>query len=151
MNIKCSQCIFNQGGRCPVINREISNEDFCSFGTKSAIKCDICGNALISTKHLIVQEINGKWIQYCGNCAQQMGHCSLCDHTKECKFETDPDQMPKLIQKQIQQGPYQAVTTIRNPDRIRKFCQDCICSYGENFECLRQTNTGCDQFILKGV
>ena len=99
------------------------------------MQCETCGRP---TDQQILCLDGDVWHILCPNCASQLNSCSFCKKVNTCLFETDPSPLPKMIQKQIRQGPMISVTTEKNPERIRQTCEKGCDCFDPNFDCLRQ-------------
>ena len=99
------------------------------------MQCETCGRP---TDQQVLCPDGDIWHILCPNCASQLNSCSFCKKVNTCLFETDPSPLPKMIQKQIRQGPMISVTTEKNPEREKITCQNgCLC-YLEEWGCMRQ-------------
>ena len=99
------------------------------------MQCETCGRP---TEQQVLCPDGNNWHILCPNCASQLNTCAFCKKVNVCTFETDPSPLPKMVQKQIRQGPMITVTEIMNPERIRQTCEkDCDC-FDANFGCMRQ-------------
>ena len=99
------------------------------------MQCETCGRP---TDQQILCPDGDIWHILCPNCASQLNSCSFCKKVNTCLFETDPSPLPKMIQKQIRQGPMISVTTEKNPARVDITCKkECDC-FDPNFDCMRQ-------------
>jgi hypothetical protein len=140
LQIKCGQCALKSpdGKVCRRTRAPIRSLDSsCPEGTTYLEKCDICGGEFIPSD-LLIDMTNGIHL-ICHDCNAVVGTCYVCKKNIECFFETDPDPLPKQVQKQMTTPQGYIVTTIRNPDRIEKLCKKCECFSAEN-ECSRQIN-----------
>ena len=148
---KCKSCSWHiSPDKCQLLKIIVNPEDdFCSHHRLNIPVCDICGQP--AYKNTILDSDSKTIHLICSNCFSMMRTCRLCDHASTCSFETDPSPLPKTIQQKVQRGPYQTVTTIKNPERIRETCQKgCKCFDPEN-GCLRQITQTCsnNQFTYK--
>ena len=142
-NRTCGQCALMQhnGGICPVFKTAQPPEHpGCNYHTLELNPCALCGNHMPKGTQFIDVTIPGKTIIYCGNCKQHISHCPTCVNGKECRFETDPSPLPKIVQQEIRQGNMISVTTVRNPERIRETCQNGCPCFDTEFGCSRQIN-----------
>lgn len=142
---KCKSCGWHAPpDKCQLLKIIVKPEkDFCSHHRLTVPVCEICGRS--AHKNGILDSSSGTFHLICRDCFSVFNTCQLCDYTTECKFETDPSPLPKMVQQQIQRGPYQAVTTIMNPERVRITCQNgCNCFDPKN-GCLRQTTQTCSK------
>ena len=99
------------------------------------MQCKTCGRP---TDQQVLCHDGDIWHILCPNCASQLNSCSFCKKVNICLFETDPSPLPKMIQKQIRQGPMISVTTEKNPERIRQTCEKGCDCFNPNFDCMRQ-------------
>ena len=99
------------------------------------IQCETCGRP---TELQVLCPDGDKWHILCPSCASQLNSCAFCKKVNTCTFETDPSPLPKMIQKQIRQGPMISVTTEMNPERIRQTCEKGCDCFDANFGCMRQ-------------
>lgn len=117
------------------------DEDFCSKHCNEIPVCAICGQEMLK-ENSILDFKNGDHVRViCQKCNELLNTCTLCQHGQKCAFDDDPSPIPKLIQKQVRQGPMISVTQVMNPERVAITCtKGCICYDPEN-GCLRQYNT----------
>ena len=153
LNIKtCGDCALMQhgGGICQVYKTARAPTDpGCLYHTTELHLCALCGNHMPKENQLIDATNPEDIVIYCRGCKQHVNHCPTCTNSQECRFETDPSSIPKIIQKEIRQGNMTTVMQIRNPDRIRETCKKGCPCFSEEFECLRQFNScGNYKFIL---
>jgi hypothetical protein len=99
------------------------------------IQCETCGRP---TEQQFLCPDGDSWHILCGDCASQLNTCSFCKKVNVCTFETDPSPLPKMVQKQIRQGPMITVTAEMNPERIRQTCEKGCDCFDANFGCMRQ-------------
>ena len=148
----CGSCALMQhnGGVCPVFETaQPQDHPGCQYHTFELHPCVLCGNHMSKDNQFIDITEPDNMIIYCGNCKQHISHCPTCVNVKECRFETDPSPLPKVVQREIRQGNMISVTQVMNPERIRQTCQNgCLC-FSEEFGCSRQINyCGNYKFIL---
>lgn len=138
------------GGICPVFKAARATTDpSCPYHTTELHLCALCGNHMPKENQLIDITNPEDIVIYCRNCKQHISHCPTCTNSKECRFETDPSSIPKVIQKEIRQGNMIQITTVKNPSRIDITCKKGCPCFSEEFECLRQFNScGNYKFIL---
>ena len=99
------------------------------------MNCETCGRPI---DQQVLCPDGDSWHILCSDCASYLNTCAFCKKVDTCTFETDPSPLPKMVQKQIRQGPMITVTEIMNPERIRQTCEkDCDC-FDANFGCMRQ-------------
>ena len=99
------------------------------------IQCETCGRR---TDQQFLCPDGDNWHILCPSCASQLNTCAFCKKANTCTFETDPSPLPKMVQKQIRQGPMISVITEKNPERIRQTCQNGCPCYDSEFECMRE-------------
>lgn len=129
---------------CQLFRMKIDpDSDYCSkLQDKTTVKiCDVCGRAIVDNHStFLVPTENIEWKLLCDECINLINTCAFCKNSQTCDFETNPSTLPKMVQKQIRQGNMVAVTTIKNPERIRETCQkNCKCFSAEN-GCMREFN-----------
>ena len=127
---------------CQLNGRQVNpEEDFCSKHKSTLEYCELCGKPTIQP--FFTQEAE-KWHVFCDNCIHKVNSCAFCTLGNQCDFETNPSSLPKIVQKQIRQGPQVMITTIKNPDRIRETCQILCDCFDAKIGCLRDFNY-CDK------
>jgi hypothetical protein len=99
------------------------------------VQCETCGRP---TQQQVLCPDGDNWHILCESCASQLNTCAFCKKVNVCTFETDPSPLPKMVQKQIRQGPMISVTTEMNPERIRQTCEKGCDCFDANFGCMRQ-------------
>ena len=98
------------------------------------LKCDLCGQPL-PNKHATFTPKGDDYIITCPNHTQLFDTCNLCRQVQTCDFETNPSKIPKVVQKQIKQGPMTQIVQIKNPDRITETCQKGCKCYNAEYGC----------------
>lgn len=135
---KCRTCCLRDATTsvCAISNTVVdADKDFCSKHKTELAYCEICGSGLLMP--ILVPE-GEKYHMLCPNCNEQLSTCSFCRNVSTCAFEADRSSLPKIIQKQIRQGPITSVVTVKNPELVRNTCQKgCPCYDPEN-DCMRQ-------------
>ena len=117
-----------------------------SFKDRQPQMCDICGRQF--TFLPVVEQVGDRYIQYCQQCFERRHNCITCEHLNpNCRFQTDPSDLPKVVQKTIQMGPVTQVAHIMNPERMAITCPGCICY--ENGECIQQKVANCEGYCNK--
>lgn len=101
----------------------------------TVVQCETCGRP---TEQQFLCPDGDIWHILCPSCASQLNSCAFCKKVNTCSFETDPSPLPKMIQKQIRQGPMISVTTEMNSERIRQTCEKGCDCFDANFGCMRQ-------------
>lgn len=128
--------------KCRRFGHDINpNEDFCSKHCNEIPVCAICGQEMLK-ENSILDFKNGEYFRtVCQKCSELLSTCALCRNGQKCAYDDDPSPIPKLIQKQVRQGPMISVTQEINPERVAITCaKGCTCYDPEN-GCLRQYNT----------
>lgn len=145
----CMTCMLSDKGQkiCRLSNRRIDlDTDYCSKHTAELVHCELCHNLTMPNQIIYDIDMNGKEHGVCGGCAKSLGTCESCNRIQTCLFETDPDPMPKVVVKTIQQGNMTMQTQCRNEEREKKFCHTCPC-WNKECGCLKQFNMGCNKKI----
>lgn len=141
--ITCGQCALWQpeSKTCRLYKGITRNsQDSCPEGTSKLEKCDICGREILPSQIIIDMGLEHTTHIICPNCDQIYYTCNTCAQSLICDFETNPIDLPKQIQQQMQTGNGYIVTTVKNPSRIEKTCKvNCTCWNEEN-GCLKQNN-----------
>lgn len=138
----CGECALAQhnGGICPIFKEAFpSDAQACPKFTTNVVNCALCGNLFRQIDTLVDITHSGPLHSICAQCHSQVNHCPTCKHNKEqCLFETDPSDIPKVIQQQIRQGNMIQIATVKNPSRIEITCKKGCPCYSEDFECGKQ-------------
>lgn len=136
----CRSCgLFNPQQNICYLNKQSvnPNEDFCSKHMSNIAECDHCHTKVI--RPYLIQD-GDSWKQLCKTCLSKINTCIFCKIFPKCEFETNPDPMPKTIQKQAVIRNMVTVTTVDNPARVEKYCKTgCPCYDSEN-GCSRHFN-----------
>lgn len=134
----CGTCRFlDQGSSiCQLKGVKMNpQEDFCSKHQNEAIICEKCHRLTTKNGFVVVAE-NETFHILCNQCSTGLTSCAFCTHCQNCDFETNPSTLPKIVQKQIQQGPMIQIIQIKNPERIKITCQaGCKCWNSEENAC----------------
>ena len=101
--------------------------------------CNLCGNPAT-----VINSDDGTYI--CNHCLSVAGTCHLCTQGCFCEFETNPDPMPKQVQKIIQQGNVTMQTIVKNPSRVAAFCIDKCPCFSHDYGCSKEIGT-CNLYI----
>ena len=162
-NYRCETCAISTprldvetGRMCRLFNIAVKDTDFCFKHTKSLFTCDCCGQPFIGNPYIVMSKIDDNTVSgieacICPKCNQNINTCKTCAQMHQCAFETDPSPLPKVVQKQVQQGNMYAVTQVMNPDRIAITCQkDCPC-WSSDFCCSKQNYGTCQQYHMNQV
>lgn len=150
---KCETCgwYFPDSFACEKFHIRRNPKDFCSDHEQPEI-CDICKGPVAQP---ILYKIDGpdqpNYNLICSECYQWLDTCQVCGHFNECEFETNPDPLPKYVRQELRDGNMIIVTDVKNPERIRKYCQNCKCYGGEENDCLKQFNTKCGNHYINIV
>lgn len=148
MERTCGKCLLRQqagNNMCPVFQEKVEdNERACrKYIGHDSDKCTICGSLMPGKAQIVIME-NGDAIISCAKCADTLGTCMTCDLVKLCDFETNPINIPKQIQKVVQQGNMVMKTIVRNPEREKETCmKGCTCWDESECVCMRQSLGGC--------
>lgn len=142
----CDTCGFRDADRNICLLRKVKIDpinDFCSNHNSSILYCEKCHSLIFEKPHFVMDGTDKHHI-LCGRCAAALSTCNFCNHYSTCDFETNPSSLPKMVRKQIQQGPIISVVTIKNPDRVAITCQkNCNCYHPEN-GCMRENYYYCN-------
>lgn len=131
----CADCVYcNKGAKhCNKLDLDVNLDiDGCLVGSRELPHvCDVC-HRYVSGKCVLTQKDdtneNSEWVGLCGGCADKLGECHTCREATSCLFETSPSALPKVVQRQIQQGNMVQIVQVKNPDRITETCaQGCKC------------------------
>lgn len=99
------------------------------------LNCNLCGRPLKASEATFTPVKNDNYIITCPEHTLLFDTCHLCQSGNLCDFETNPSRLPKMIQKQIQQGPMTQIIQMKNPDRVAETCaKNCPC-YNPDYEC----------------
>ena len=137
------KCAFNQNNICQRLNMATDENCKCPLYMRSYDTCACCDQPILDggvfdnvTKRL-----------FCSKCGQQLGMCVTCKRRNECKFETDPNTVPKMIHQTVRQGNIMSSFPVKNPNRIAITCKTgCEC-WSEEFGCLREFSS-CESWEL---
>lgn len=143
----CKTCGFLDPKRpvCLLRGEQVdATADFCSKHQEIEFyeNCPICGKPIYNTNAIVDVLPTGGFRYLHLSCAQALNTCLTCKHGDICEFQTNPDPMPKMVNKTIRQGNMMMQTTVANPSRIEKYCFNCRC-FSQEFGCLKQ-NKCCD-------
>lgn len=115
--------------------------DFCSSYRQNLTTCEICRNATLEPQYVPDAD---QWHTLCANCADRLTSCAFCSFGKDCKFENDPDPMPKIVVQQTRTPMGIAQTQVKNPARVDKFCKNCRC-WSTDLNLCAKSNGYCDR------
>lgn len=145
---KCRTCCLSEKTKSVCLRTRTPidlDEDFCSQHAENLPICEVC-HSYITGPVFMEQDSNGDWHQTCGNCSKAIGTCQACPRIRECEFETNPDPMPKVVMKTVQQGNMTMQTQARNEERVKKFCHSCECWMADDINaCAKDFNLGCNK------
>ena len=135
----CANCAYYNPTQSACVLRQAKTEaeDFCSKYTIEPMVCATCRSYIIGSS--FVEKTSNGWIEICANCAKALSTCAGCKH-QTCEFRENPDPMPQTVVQQIRQGNAIMQTTVENPERIKKFCHECVCWNSEESFCNRTFN-----------
>ena len=139
----CKDCLLRKqagGTMCPIFQEPVNDDDQAcrKHISKDSPVCGFCGALMPGLPEVVVME-DGTTLLACHNCGDAIGTCATCAQRSLCDFETSPVQIPKQVQKVIQQGNMRMQTVIRNPEREKETCmKGCPCWDSEECVCLRQ-------------
>lgn len=150
---RCGDCgLWKANNRvCPFFQEPMdADEAGCPKFQGELAQCQICGRGIVGKAILNYDTHTQAVHTVCGNCDNVLYTCRTCTCGKLCDFETNPVQLPKMVQQEIRQGNMIAVQTIRNPERVRETCQkNCKCFHAD-FGCLKQ-NGECLNWEVKYI
>lgn len=137
---ECYSCGFwnSSTGACRIFNYPLK---FCSLHEENPEKCSICGSLMLKDQRIVDLD-TGEII--CRNCSKILSTCKNCTNSIVCAFDQDPDPMPKIVTKTVQQGNMTMQMQITNEERVKKFCLTCDC-YLEDFGCQKTLCQGCEK------
>lgn len=138
-NIKiCENCTFYRQNICTLNGYQRNKNDYCPNFKKYLNICDCCGNEHLQS--FLYSWNNENYIILCSTCFQAASTCELCVNESTCAFEQDPSPIPKQIIKNIRQGNMMMRTSVKNPERVDKFCTNCHCFNVEENTCNKEFN-----------
>ena len=118
--------------------------DYCTKHDDEPLHCETCSSLILKEAVVYTQDKNEQWHILCPSCAVQLNTCDTCRNAGQCLFESSTSPLPKLVQRQVRQGPMTTITQIKNPERIAITCeQGCPC-YSTEIGCCREYNC-CDR------
>ena len=137
-------CVFNQNGVCARLNMPTEKNCKCPLYMSSYDTCAFCGQPILDggVYDTVTNEL------FCKKCGHQLGTCATCLTARECRFETDPSPVPKVVQQTVRRGNMTSSFPVKNPSRIEITCQNgCPCFDAEK-GCLREFST-CGNWCFK--
>lgn len=143
INRTCGECALRQNGICPIFNVGVeAAQGACLSFTRELTPCELCGNIIIGSDNKLIDiTIPDERHIICRDCKKTFGHCASCKNRSDCDFETNPSDIPKLIQKELRQGNMIQIMTVKNPSRIEITCKKGCPCFLEEFGCLKENNT----------
>lgn len=127
--MNCNDCVLRDkspDGKCYIFHQDMTDGPGCPSFTNHLTQCSICGNYIAGAAPIVETDENGNGHSICANCAQAT-FCQICANGGQCLFETSPDPLPKVVFATQRQGAAVIQTQVRNPERIKKLCPECIC------------------------
>ena len=144
-NRTCGKCVLRQqtGGVCPLFTQAVSaNEGGCPSFTGTQIFCELCHNLIVGDSNALLDiTAPNEMHTICKQCQKAIGHCNTCRHSNTCAFETDPSDLPKVVQQQTRQSNMISVMTVKNPSRIEITCKKGCPCFHEEIGCLKENGT----------
>lgn len=124
----CETCAAYNQNQCALSNLKVNPKtDYCSKYISNPHICAICGRPSAQ----IIFEINSNdeiLRKICPICYSTFGTCASCLNSRDCAFETDPINIPPVIEKQINNNGMIMITTVKNPERKAATCKKkCAC------------------------
>jgi hypothetical protein len=147
----CGNCAFWRlgNGVCVLENEQIPATEMACRKFKTQIEpCDLCHR--YSIKIPLLRDITDEqMISVCDDCFSKYNTCITCKEAVHCEFETNSSSTPKFIQKEIRQGNFYQVTTVKNPVRIAELCKDKCPCFDPEIGCLRENNNTCEKWEIR--
>ena len=146
----CNTCGYCDKNKqiCLFYNIQVNiDKDFCSKHIAEPIRCEICQSLMTTKGSFLEQDNEDNWHMYCGRCKTLLSTCQTCKKVAVCPFETDPNPMPKVVMKTVQNGNMIMQTQVRNEERIKLFCLSCDCWDSEENQCRKELNIECNKKI----
>lgn len=147
MKRTCGSCVLKDktNNFCQLLKFEINpDRDVCPKYLKEFEFCEICRQPLLPQSYILDMDKKEQLHQICQNCNRLLSSCQACSNFSICPFETDPNPMPKVVVKTMQQGNMTMQTQVRNEEREALFCHNCCC-WQEETGCLKNYNIGCEK------
>lgn len=139
----CKDCLLRKqagGTMCSIFQEPVNDDDQAcrKHVSEDSPQCDFCGTLMpLESAEIVIMDEGIRLA--CHRCGDALGTCATCAQRKLCDFETSSVQIPKQVQKVIQQGNVRMQTVIRNPEREKETCmKGCPCWDSEECVCLRQ-------------
>lgn len=100
--------------------------------------CKYCGHQ--SANEIILGD-DGKVAAVCPSCSKLLYTCITCNYRNvPCTFALYNGPKPKVVVKQIQQGPMVSRVQVMNPELEEELCGKCVCK-GHGQGCPKLTNS----------
>lgn len=135
---ECGNCaLYNHEQQgCVRTQRHQKPSDSCSSFATEIPTCEICGQMFIPPTVYVME---GEYvIRACSTCASALSTCQTCAHGKSCDFQTNPVNLPPMVQKEVRQGNMFISTTVPNPERVKVTCM-------ANCRCWDETDSACNK------
>lgn len=105
--------------------------------------CPVCGRQF-DTGGII--QLDEPHYLLCDNCGVQFYTCFSCANARKCAFQENPNHLPPVINKVVQQGNMRMQTQAPNPDLIAETCQaGCPCWFDQ---CCKTNGASCVNYAL---
>ncbi len=134
----CGKCAYHdpRAGICVLRKCQVTDSDYCSSYTNTPTVCATCQTYILGRAFL--HETRNGYIEVCERCTRALPTCAGCINGAHCAFEEDPNPMPKVVMQTIRQGNAVMQTQVRNPERVKLFCEKCSCWDSEDKACNRE-------------
>lgn len=140
---RCGDCGIWKANRevCPYFQEHMDKDELgCPKFQSELNTCQICGRPYLGKAVINYDTHSSATYVVCPSCDANMYTCGTCKMVTVCDFETNPVPLEKYVQQEIRQGNMVAVTTVKNPERIRETCQkNCKC-FSQEFGCMKTNN-----------
>lgn len=151
---KCKNCGLYESSTltCKIFKTNINPEEpGCPYFAKNKIICDYCGKIIVKPRDALIEQFNDISISLCDKCNTQINSCSFCSFGTTCDFNTNPINLPKVVQKQVRQGYTIMTTQIKNPAREAETCaKNCKCWDPINQTCNKEGEVKwCESYCRK--
>lgn len=142
----CRTCALydQERGGCLRTQLKQSPTDSCSSWILTVPTCEICGQMFIPPKTYVIE--GEHIIKSCPACAGALSTCRTCAYGNNCDFQTNPINIPPVVQKTVRQGNMTMTTTVPNPERIKATCAaNCGC-WDKNDKACNKTCGTCGKY-----
>ena len=144
-NKTCANCAYwrpdNQS--CVLLKARRAENDYCSSHSTSPLVCATCQSYILGKS--FIYSVGNAYVEVCEKCHTAIPTCAGCKNSVQCAFNDDPNPLPKIVMQTVQQGNMMMQTQVRNPERIKLFCENCPCYNAEDRACDRECNV-CAQY-----